>query len=398
MWPPQPFKAFPCPLMTKNPRDANTKDTLTVNSSKNTLGVSTDSVKCRKKLQIKRDFHKKYKVYRSYNIKYINKITMNESIRSKTTCIARIFDHALPIDITFSQPIYVKTKYIHPILSSVSRFKRITSIVHDYWQDEYKYKLENRYLSNDSNLNANQKFFRADDLLRVLKNGNQDYTTYLHSYLKGYMLECSPWPFQKKGSDSSFFLDYDVNRKIPISKANLIPSFDELESQPKINQEYEKVFYHKIDYDLLNEIKNYPYFKIIEMVNNFVGQIGNTLISLSHNKQMLEIQGFHFTSLGGNLKGFEVFDCQKTKNWALFNLNQIQFKIDSNVNYFLCSNNLVTLYSINGDELSGEMVLYKNQTQIGEHIINEIYFIFKKKQKKDCGGVLANTPQPSCSS
>lgn len=109
----------------------------------------------------------------------------------------------------------------------------------------------------------------------------------MYSYLESSMLECHVTPFNSDDDlDSGVFYDYDRNLKIPISKANLIPSFDELESQEKENQEPERIFYNKIDDDLLDLIKKSPYFKITEMVNSSGVQIANHLFSLSHNKQM----------------------------------------------------------------------------------------------------------------
>lgn len=49
----------------------------------------------------------------------------------------------------------------------------------------------------------------------------------------------------------------------------------------------------------------------------------------------------------------------------------------------MLSQDLVKLYDIDGDEVVGEMTLYKNQTLVQEDIFNEIYFIFKRKVKKN---------------
>lgn len=185
MWLPQTSRAFPSPLVTKNEKcllTKDSKDTLTYNSSKNTLGVSIDScaIKCRQKLKIKRELHKKNKIHRSFSIKYLNKITINETMKSKTTALARIFDHALPIDATFSKPFDADTCYIHPILGSLCSLKRITSIVYDLELDEYKYKLDNRSVSNIVTSGTNQKFSNVNDILTILKNSNQDYSTQLY--------------------------------------------------------------------------------------------------------------------------------------------------------------------------------------------------------------------------
>lgn len=61
----------------------------------------------------------------------------------------------------------------------------------------------------------------------------------------------------------------------------------------------------------------------------------------------------------------------------------------------MCPNNLVNLYNTEGDELLGDIVLYKNQTEIGELVLNEIYFILKRKYKKHCKLVLAKRPGPN---
>ena len=103
------------------------------------------------------------------------------------------------------------------------------------------------------------------------------------------MSEFPPRLINKQDIHSGIFLDFDENAKIPFSEANLIPSFDELEIQAKINPAPEKIFLSKFEDDLLDKIKSQPYFKITEMVNNCGGQIANRLISMSHNRQMLDI-------------------------------------------------------------------------------------------------------------
>lgn len=180
MWPPQPSKAFPCPLATKSQKTMQTKDTLSSNGTLTKTGLSVDSVKCRKKLKIKRELHKKNKIVRPYNIKHLNKTTMNETMKSKTTCIARIFDHALPIDTTFLEPNDAGANYIHPILGSLSSFKRITSIVFDQKTDEYNCRIENRYFNPSDVKSSDQKFYKVEALLRVLKNSYKEYSTQLH--------------------------------------------------------------------------------------------------------------------------------------------------------------------------------------------------------------------------
>lgn len=176
MWQTQSTKGFPGPLVVKSKKTV-INENLELNSSKKSVGGSYSSLKCSRKLEIKRELHKKNKInHRSFSIKHIKKFTMNETKKSKITYIARyakFFDHVFPIEATFwQQPADAGTNYIHPIMGSLSIIKRITSITYDYDQEEHKYKLEDRFFDNVANPRANQKFYMVGDLLRLLITSN----------------------------------------------------------------------------------------------------------------------------------------------------------------------------------------------------------------------------------
>lgn len=304
---PDPWNA--CKSISKVNNEKSTKNTNNISGKKYLIEMdNNDATKCRKKLKIRRERHRQNKIFRMFKIKNLDKTLSRDTHARENIPISRIFDNAIPIDRTFSETNYGEGKYYHPILGKLRLFKRITSIINHYDREEYEYKIEERFAQFKNqviNSDKNPSFVLAGNLLSLLKNYNFEYTGLLYKYLEH--------------SIAFAHLDsYNGHLFHPIDKSGnqavLFPSFDELEKEYYYKNKQQKIPIIKQslsqnDDAMLDEIKSLPYIKIIEKVNALDHQITSHLLGLYHNKYMLDILGFEFIRLSGQLQGFEVFNC-----------------------------------------------------------------------------------------
>lgn len=344
---------FPIPLVV----DKSTKES---SKNKNTA----EEIKCRQKLKIRREKHKKNKLVRRFNIKYLNKKLKDEaSSLQHNVPISRFFDQAIPIEPTYLDPDYYPNKYFHPILGKLINFKRITSLTHNFYEKEYEYIIEERKIQKVKK--KNHSFAKFDELTIFLKNSQNENAYYQVSFQEDLKNDC----YEKV--DDIFFQTREYNL--------LIPTQEEMIIEQK-RQKKKRAFLLNQENDIQSDIKSMPYFKIREKFHN--EPIASILLSLSHNDLMLDMLGFDFAKLSGNLEGFDTFNCQRTSNWVLFYQAFIRFKMDDQMNQFNISRDLIRLVDIDGDEIFGEMILYKNIVVNDGNQFNDIYFIFKEANQK----------------
>lgn len=374
MWTPNLSFSFPSPLdigSEKKIKEFTKHQKTTYQTS------DAEEIQCRKKLKIRREKHKKNKLIRRFNIKYLNKKQkLNAVAEDHNVPITRYYDQAIPIESTYLDSIYSETKYLHPILGKMIHFKRLTCITHIFDLDEYEYTIEERRTIKIGKKRCH--FYKFDELINHLENSGYEYAHQLQSYLTSLM------------NVSTTILDDTFQQYLGHARETtspmLIKSYDEIIEEKKESQKLKKkkvLIFPSSDGDnvgIKQEIRAMPYFKITEKASS--QSIAHNIMSLSHNSLMLDMLGFDHTKLSSEMEGFDVFNCQKTSNWVLFYITYIKFKMDDQANQFIFCKELMKLVDIDGDEIYGDMSMYKNRIEIANNIIYEVYFIFKEANLK----------------
>ena len=321
--------------------------------------------KIRKKLQIRRENHRKNKLFRRFNVKFLNKSTRKAaSVNADDRFIARFFDYAIPIEPTYKDAMNAEDKYFHPIFSKLQIFKRITSITYTYNDNEYVYKIEER--KPFKNVITNLNSFISKELLLYLetskcKHANMQNTKLLNSF----SILSNSLIYEK-----SFYNCFNSK------DTQLFQTRQEIKKQRKSMQNV----IHVID-KLMYELKDLPYFKITE--KSSLDHAGGHLISLAHNKQMSDLIGVSEPKLNGELEGFEVFSNLKTSNWVHYYLLIMTFKTDAKAKELMLYKDLIKLYDCNGKEIVGTVHLYKNRAFVDQVYVNEIYFVQNQEKNFD---------------
>lgn len=137
----------------------------------------TDNFKTSKSLQLRRLIHKKNKLCRKFKIKVlVKKSKKKPQLYQSDVIITRFLNYAIPIEPTYADPIYSKSKYLHPIFSKINCFKRISSIIHNLNNNEYEYKIEER--KSDRNFKTKDHWI-SRDLIKFTQLSKYEYSNQL---------------------------------------------------------------------------------------------------------------------------------------------------------------------------------------------------------------------------
>jgi hypothetical protein len=279
---------------------------------------------------------------RSFKLTYLTKKVIHNT---NIPPMLRILDFVFPVEEGYDanlEDVHDDSRYRHPVLGSLGRFKRLTGITYSSVLKEFNYGIEEKF-PNPQLWKGIQNVPEFLEFLGKLNNKNADLLVLTLQNLINFTAE--------------------IHKIISVVDPN--------DDKTRLRFEFH------IKSSKMNWIKRHPYFKIVYRKNIPDGK-GN-ISGIGHNDLLARFVGMKDPRLCNDEEGFEIFKMFVAENWIHFYLLFINFIIDANNREMMIESSQFRLYKVNNDfgkQMETSLVLVKNQYLDGINIVNNIYFVF----------------------